>query len=123
MGGFLSNLGYALIKIIVSCMFGMGVGLLIVGLTVAGDPDVFRRPQPPGGIFFAVGAGLMTTAGLLVFLFLSPWGSRRSPPAEFRPEKDLWPEERASPKTIDMTYPDATVPTKPVDDGAFESRR
>ena len=123
MNELLSKLGHGLIKFLVSCLFGIGVGLLVVGLCVLGDSDnFFRRREPPGGLFFAIGAGLMTTAGLLVFFFLSPWASRRSPPA-LPSENELWPEERLPPKAINKDpWPEEGVP-KPVNDDAFESRR
>ena len=122
MNELLSKLGSGLIKLLVSVLFGVGVGLMVVGIFLARDPGWFRRPDPPGGLFLAIGAGLMTTAGLLVFFFLSPWASRRSPPA-LPSENELWPEERLPPKAINKDpWPEEGVP-KPVNDDAFESRR
>ena len=125
MNELLSRLGHGLIKFLVSCLFGGGVGLLVVGFCILGDSDnFFRRRDPPGGLFLAIGAGLMTTAGLLVFFFLSPWGSRRSPPPELPSAKDFWPEERMPPKAINKDpWPEEGAPPKPIDDSAFESRR
>ncbi len=107
MNGFLSNLGYVLLKLIVTIMVGGGVTVIVMGLFVANDPNWFRRPEPPGGVYVAAGIGFVTMAGLLGYFFLTP-RSPRLRPATVQAAKDEWPDEGSS-------------PTEKID-GAFQSR-
>ncbi len=77
MGEFWQALGRGIIKLLVSLLAGFGVGLLVIGYAARRDPDFWRGREPPGGLFEGIGAGLLTTAGMLVLLFFIPWWFRK----------------------------------------------
>ncbi len=65
--------GRGFIKLLVSLFTAFGVGLLVFGIAAQDDPQFWQSRNPPAGLFFAIGAGLLTAAILLVVFFLVPW--------------------------------------------------
>jgi hypothetical protein len=72
MDGPLFALGRAIIKLIISLFVGGGVGLLTFGITTNDIPDLWRRDGPPSGFFTALGAGMLSSAFVMMILFLTP---------------------------------------------------
>jgi len=78
-------LGRGFIKLLVTLFAGFGVGLLVIGWYAQGEPTFWEGRNPPGGLFVGIGAGLLTTALLLVVLFIIPRRGRKLwPPCEPR---------------------------------------
>jgi hypothetical protein len=73
--------GRGVVKFLISCFVGTGVGLLTFGIAVKDNPYWYSAPAPPGGLFVGFGAGLLTTGGMMMALFFGPrvW---KGPPAE-----------------------------------------
>ena len=106
--------GRGYIKLLISVIDGFGVGLLVLGITTANRPDLWQRREPPGEIFIAVGAGLLSGGATLLLLFFVPWFKRtavpeyleeppiiaRPPPRPLRrdPDDSAVPPPRAMPK-------------------------
>ena len=68
--------GRGFIKLLISVIVGFGVGLLVIGITTANRPELWQRRDPPGEIFIAVGAGLLSGGVTLLLLFFVPWFKR-----------------------------------------------
>jgi hypothetical protein len=88
MDGALFALGRGIVKFLISLFVGSGVGLLTFGVTTKDIPDFWQRSYPPSGLFVAVGAGLLTTAGMMVLLFFIP-RHFRSPVGKGSPYSEL----------------------------------
>lgn len=65
----LAAFGRGVVKVVISLVFGVGVGLLSFGLAASGQEDIWHRGDPPGEMFLGVGAGLLTTGLTMVLLF------------------------------------------------------
>jgi hypothetical protein len=74
-------LGRGVVKVLISVFVGTGVGLLTFGLSVKDKPEVWERRDPPGEMFLAVGAGLLSTGGLMTALFYLPRSRNTRPTA------------------------------------------
>lgn len=75
----LRTFGQACLKVLVAMSVGFGVGLSTVGIYFPFDPSLrgeYGRP-PVGGLFVAVGVGLLASALMLMLLFFGP-GTRKS---------------------------------------------
>jgi hypothetical protein len=83
--------GRGIVKVLISVFVGTGVGLLTFGLSVKDKPDVWEKGDPPGEVFLAVGAGLLSTGGLMTGLFYLPRSvsSRRTAPDKIPLQDDL----------------------------------
>ena len=74
--------GRALLKIFISVVIGVGVGMGTMGYFWMQRPDSwvtapYGRQEPPlGEIFFGVGAGLLAAALLMLVQFYGPWAYR-----------------------------------------------
>jgi hypothetical protein len=78
MNGFLVLLEI-IVKLLIGVFGGAGVGMLVfgIGLMKEGIHDFRGYGPPPGPIFIGVGAGLLTAAALMLFLFMGPFSRRR----------------------------------------------
>ncbi len=77
MENFWFAVGRGFIKLLVSLFAAFGVGLLVFGIAASDDPQFWQSRNPPAGLFFAIGSGLLTAAVLLVVFFLVPWWWRK----------------------------------------------
>ena len=71
-----------LLKLIIGLVTGFGVALLVFGLLIYLGPgielkDFSRGGLPPAESCISAGAGLLTTAFVLLVLFVGPVGRRR----------------------------------------------
>ena len=64
------------VKVFISAVAGVGVGLLTIGNFALQSGWDFRQEPPPGEVFFSVGAGLLTGAVLMAAQFSGPWAHR-----------------------------------------------
>jgi hypothetical protein len=78
MNEVLMAFGRGVVKVLISLFTGTGVGLVTFGLAVPKTEDIWRSYGPPAGFFLGLGAGLLTTAGMMVVLFFLPM-FRREP--------------------------------------------
>jgi hypothetical protein len=89
----LRTFGQACLKVLVAMSVGFGVGLLTVGVYFPFDPSLRGQygSPPAGGLFIAVGVGLLASALMLMVLFFGP-GTRKTRMARQRdadgPTKD-----------------------------------
>jgi hypothetical protein len=90
MNGVLLDFGRGVVKVLISLSVGTGVGLLIFGISVKDKPEVWNMSYPPGEMFMAVGAGLLSTGALMTVLFLLPrlWKARSTDLAKGGPPGD-----------------------------------
>lgn len=65
-------LGYGIVKVMISLIAGNGVGMLVFGLASRDRPEIMEFREPPPELFLSIGAGLLTSAALLVLLFFIP---------------------------------------------------
>ena len=72
MDTFWRTLGRAVIKLLVSLLAAIGVGVLVFAGAIVSDPGIWQAPNPPVGLFVAIAAGLFTAAVLLAVFFLLP---------------------------------------------------
>lgn len=71
--------GRALLKIFISVVIGVGVGLVTMGYFWMQRPtmgDMPHDPPPMGELFFGIGAGLLSAALLMLVQFYGPWAYR-----------------------------------------------
>jgi hypothetical protein len=90
----LLRFGRGVIKVLVSLLVGIGVGLLTFGITVRDIDSIWDRPGPPGEFFLATGAGLLSTGFVMALLFFVPrlW----SAPEQAGGKVPVYDEELAS---------------------------
>jgi hypothetical protein len=82
-------LGRGIIKILISALVGVGIGMLVFGIQTAGRPDMFEMRRVPGELFIGLGSGLLSGGGMLLALFLIPWLMRRPPEPALMDEPPL----------------------------------
>jgi hypothetical protein len=112
-------LGRGVIKILISGLLGVGVGMLVFGITTAGKPEIWEMRRAPGEMFIAIGAGLLSGSGMLLVLFLIPWLMKRTtepplvddPPVLARPAPRPPRHEGAD----ESSFP-RSIPTPPRDE-------
>jgi hypothetical protein len=80
---FWAAFGRGVVKLLVSLFAGVGVGFLTFGIIARDRPELWRSREPPNELFIGIGAGLLTTAVLLLLLFGVPWLLRRAPPGRW----------------------------------------
>jgi hypothetical protein len=68
----MAALGLGIVKLLISLFVGSGVGLLTFGLRTTDNSEIWMRSIPPASLFTALGAGLLSTALMMVLLFLLP---------------------------------------------------
>jgi hypothetical protein len=68
----LLRFGQGVIKVLVSLLVGIGVGLLTFGITVRDIDNIWNRGGPPGEFFLATGAALLSTGFVMALLFFVP---------------------------------------------------
>ncbi len=73
------GLGRGIVKILISGLVGVGVGMLVIGIVTAGRPQIWEMRQVPGEMFIGIGAGLLSGGAMLLLLFLVPWLFKRAP--------------------------------------------
>jgi hypothetical protein len=78
-GEFLLAVGRGLMKLVISILAGAGVGVLVLGLTTRGRPEIWHASVPTAELLIAIGAGSLTAAVLLLLLFGICWLRRRAP--------------------------------------------
>jgi hypothetical protein len=100
--------GRGIVKILISALVGFGIGLLIVGITTAGKPQIWRQPDPPGELFIGIGAGLLSGGGTLLALFFLPWFLKRQAEPSFLDESPV--VARVAPRP--MRYEDDAPPVR-----------
>jgi hypothetical protein len=91
MDNFWRAFGDGFIKLLVSLFASFGIGLLVFAVAVRDDPQFWYSRNPPAGLFFAIGSGLLTAAVLLVVFFLVPWWWHKPAPT---PEPTNGKEDR-----------------------------
>ena len=69
----LRALGWGSVRVLISGLAGVGLGLLLVGRGEVNKPASWPAYAPPPGALEGVGWGLLLAAGLLVLLFVLPW--------------------------------------------------
>ena len=84
--------GRALLKVLIGVAVGFGVGLLTIGIRALGAPTAWQHSEPPlAEIFLGIGAGLLSSAAMLILLFYLPWSKK--PPAIRERDKDGPPRD------------------------------
>jgi hypothetical protein len=72
--------GRAVLKIFISVVIGVGVGMGTMGYFWMQRPtmpwDMRHEPPPLGEIFFGIGVGLLAAALLMLVQFYGPWAYR-----------------------------------------------
>jgi hypothetical protein len=91
------NAFLTVVEVLVKCLIGLitggGVGALVfgIGLIKEGITDFSGYGPPPGPIFIGVGAGLLSAALTMAFMFVGPFSRRRwfisTPMLEDNPKK------------------------------------
>lgn len=76
MNDVLRALGFGLVKLLIAVAAGVGTGLIVFGLRAEERPQILEGRLPPPEMFLSIGAGLLTTAALLLVMFFFP---RRTP--------------------------------------------
>jgi hypothetical protein len=79
MEAVLRALCWGLVRVLISVLAGVGMGLLLVGRSEADRPHGWPRYAPPPGAFEGIGVGLLLAALLLIVLFVVPWMFRPAP--------------------------------------------
>jgi hypothetical protein len=92
--------GRGLIKLLISVVVGVGVGLLVIGITTANRPELWQQRGPPGEVFIAVGAGLLSGGGTLALLFFAPWFKRPAGP-EYLEDRPIIARPASRPMRLD----------------------
>jgi hypothetical protein len=73
--------GRAVVKIFISAVVGVGMGLGTMGYFCMQRPDAwvnsYGHQEPPmGEAFFSIGAGLLSAAVMMLVQFYGPWAYR-----------------------------------------------
>jgi hypothetical protein len=68
----LVGFGRGVIKVLISLLVGIGVGLLTFGITIRDMDNIWNKPGPPGEFFLAIGVGLLSTGFVMTLLFFLP---------------------------------------------------
>lgn len=100
--------GRSIIKIMISALLGVGVGLLVLGIVSNNRQDGWGRPRD-SEIFIGVGAGLLSGGAMLLTLFLIPWLKRA-------PEREFESRELDEPPIIARPAPKQARPLPPPPD-------
>ncbi|MCI0681630.1 MAG: hypothetical protein L0Y71_05970 [Gemmataceae bacterium] len=100
--------GSGIIKLLISVVVGVGVGLLVFGITTAGRPEIWEMRGPPGEFFISLGAGLLSGGALLMALFFVPWFFRRAP----EPMEEPTLMARPAPRSMRSAPDDSSPPPR-----------
>lgn len=94
-------IGRGFIKLLISAVVGVGVGLLLAGISMSNrrfDPQMWARESE---VLIGVGAGLLSGGAMLVLVFLLPWLFKRAPQRRYIDEPP--PRERTAPPVAEET--------------------
>lgn len=84
MESLLRAFGWGCVRVLISALAGVGIGLLQAGQALTEKPADLPRYVPPPGLFEGVGYGLLVGGGMLFLLFAVP-AAFRTEPTEKRP--------------------------------------